>query len=211
MKQHIAPSFFVVLLSFSVWASTGKGGCINCKTTLPGQPDTAELEVLKDAMDSDIQILADRICDRMLLALDMGGKVKPHEIFENAILHHLQINKKTANYRQKITTFWNQYSDQMICTEKTLGYKSPQHLLKRVVAMDAISHFYFKYFLHDRSANVNSIEYHNGKPETVIDFIDNLIADPEMHKIHNMKEVRQLRAFLTTMMGALPAKEILKG
>lgn len=89
--------------------------------------------------------------------------------------------------------------------------------------MDAISHVYFKYLL-PHPFDMNSVLYSDcgdvpahgfvapcveGEPGTLLDFLDFLIAEPEMWEIHNMKEVKQLRAFILRYRNAMTAEEYL--
>ena len=48
--------------------------------------------------------------------------------------------------------------------------------------MKGSTNFYFDYFLQDRALNVNSIEYRDGRPETLIDYIDQILQEPEVEE-----------------------------
>ena len=76
--------------------------------------------------------------------------------------------------------------------------------------MNVVTSFYFEYFLRDRNSDVNAIETINGQPETVLDYIDTIIENETVHELYDMNEIRNLRAFLTTIMGAKSAQELLK-
>lgn len=156
-----------------------------------------------------IQDLANNICNRIILFND-ANIGEPWEAFEDSIAAYWGIERSSPNFRTRVTKFWNENHDKMICTDQHIGYNTPQHLLKRVIEMHVIQGFYFDYLLRDQNTNVNAVEYHNGKPETVIDFIDEIINDPTVHPLYSMEQIESLRAFLTQIIGAKTAEELLE-
>lgn len=198
-----------MLSTFSVFATSSDDGCISCQSELSGKPDTSNIVELSNTINPDIEHLANRICARMTLAHSTGTS-SSYEVFESVILNYLGVTRADSSYRSKVTDFWNRYSDQMVCTDEMVGFPSPQHILKRVVELDAVSAFYFEYFLKDRAANINSVEYVNGEPETLLDYIDSVLNTPNANELYNVSEIRQLRAFITTLMGAKTAREVLR-
>lgn len=200
-KVYLSIALFT--LCFGAFAQSNEDGCIQCGVNLRGQPvNTSNME------DISIRLLADQICDAMI-AYDMTGIGPVHEAFEMMILDHLNIDKNaTPNYRINIREFWNQHHEQMICQSEAPGYESPQHILKRVVDMGGTVNFYFGYFLADRQVNVNAIEMRNGQPETVVDYLDTILQDPQSQYVYDVDEVRRLRSILIELMGARRASEI---
>ena len=203
--------FTLLSLSLGVFAKTNEDGCLDCDKKLSGAKpvETGEYDAVNQAMIEEVKVLANQLCDTMLLYKNMG-KRSPHVAFERGVLYFLNINpKETPNYRAEISKFWNQYSEHMICTNESVGFESPQHLLKRVVDMGSVTSFYFEYFLQDENINVNAIEWKDGQPETVVDYLDSILADPNSEYIYDLETVKQLRSFLVSRIGAKKAVEVL--
>lgn len=202
--------FTLLSLSLGVFAKTNEDGCLECDKKLSGAKpvETSEYDAVNQAMIEEVKILANQLCDTMLLFKGMGKQ--PSIAFERGVLKFLDIDKKeNPNYRSEISKFWNQYNEYMICTNERVGYETPQHLLKRVVEMNTIDSFYFSYFLEDENINVNAIEWKDGQPETVVDYLDSIIADPNSEYIYDLTAVKQLRSFLVSRIGAKKAVEVL--
>ena len=200
-KVYLSIALFT--LCFGAFAQSNEDGCIQCGVNLRGQPaNTSNMEEIS------IRLLADQICNAMII-YDTTGTGALHEAFELVILNHLNIDKNNnPNYWVNIRNFWNQHHEQMVCQSEAPGYDSPQHILKRVVEMGDASNFYFGYFLADRQVNVNAIEMRNGQPETVVDYLDTILEDPQSNLVYDLNEVRRLRSILVELMGARRAREI---
>lgn len=189
----------IVCLSFAFW-NHADDECADCVTD--------ENEHIK-VNDKEIQDLANSICNGLILYNDTGAG-RSWEAFQGLILSHLNLTINTADYRSKVTAFWNEHIDYMICTDKHIGYTTPQHLLKRVIEMNVIQGFYFEYLLRDPNAKVNSIQYVDGRAETVIDYLDKLLNNNEFQGLFSIDELRSLRIFLIQIMGAKTGKELLE-
>jgi hypothetical protein len=156
----------------------------------------------------DIPTLGNQICDAMMV-YDTSGLKPAHEAFELVILDYLGIDKaERPDYREAIRKFWNTHHEQMVCTSIVRGYTSPQHLLKRVVEMRSSSSFYFDYFLQDRRLNVNAVELRGGRKETLVDYLENILARPDAEDIYDTKKARRLRQFLVELMDGKRAEEL---
>lgn len=170
----------------------------------------APSSTITEEKKAEVATLGDQLCSLMMLQKNFGGS--PHTAFESGILKFLGIDKKkNSNYRTEISKFWNQYNEYMICTTEMVGYETPQHLLKRVVDMSGITAFYFEYFLEDENINLNAIEWKGGEPETLVDYIDKIILDPNLEHIYDLDLVRQLRGFATNTYDGKRACELLDG
>ena len=77
--------------------------------------------------------------------------------------------------------------------------------------MKGSTNFYFDYFLQDRALNVNSIEYRDGRPETLIDYIDQILQEPEVEETWDVSKLRRLRTLLIDHMNGKHAVELLAG
>ena len=208
--KKVCLSIALLIIALNSFAQMSDDGCINCGHGLRGMPsNTSSVEALAAAIDPTISDLADQICTSMVM-YDMTDLGPVHEAFEMMILNHLNIDKEnTPNHRELVRNFWNEHHEQMICTSDIPGYESPQHILKRVVEMQNADSFYFEYFLSDREINVNAIEYRDGQPETVVDFLSVIIEDPGSEALYDVNEIRRLRSYLVQFLGAKTAQEIL--
>ena len=171
---------------------------------------SAEETTISEAKKAEVAALGDQLCSLMMLQKNFGGS--PHVAFESGILKYLGIDKEnTTDYRNHVSQFWNQYHQYMICTTEMVGYETPQHLLKRVVEMNTIDSFYFSYFLEDESVNLNAIEWKKSEPETFVDYVDKIIADPNSEYFYDLAAVRQLRSFVVSRINGKRACELLEG
>lgn len=171
---------------------------------LPAQAQAHEADA------ANIPLLADQICDAMI-AYDMTGIGPVTEAFEMMVLDHLGIDKaSTPTYRLDIREFWNAHHQEMVCVSASPGYPAPQHILKRVVDMRGTEDFYFDYLLQDRELNLNAVEQTERGPETLVDFLDRILSDPDAESLYDMSEVRRLRAFIVEQMDAKRAAELVE-
>lgn len=209
--KKVCLSIALLILAMNSFGQMSEDGCVNCGANIQGLPtNTSEVENLAAAIDPTISDLADQICNAMVL-YDSTGAGPIHEAFEIIILNHLGIDKETTpNYRLRVRDFWNENHEQMICRNEIQGLDSPQHILKRVIDMRNTTSFYFDYFISDRQVNVNAIEYRNGNPETVIDFIDTILSDPQAEELYDVQELGRLKYFLIEIMGAKTSEELLR-
>ncbi|MEE2670129.1 MAG: hypothetical protein VYA54_00360 [Bdellovibrionota bacterium] len=203
--------FTLLSLSLGAFAKTNEDGCLDCDKKLSGAKpvETSEYDAVNQAMIEEVKVLGNQICDTMMLYKNFG---KPTYVaFEKMVLKFLQIDpEENSNYRQEVSSFWNQYNKHMICTTPHKGYETPQHLLKRVVDMNDMTSFYFDYFLEDKDIAVNAVEWRDGHPETVVDYLDTIIEDPRSEELYDLATVRQLRGFLVNTYGGKKATELLQ-
>ena len=165
----------------------------------------------QDAHRPTIPELGDQICSAMMV-VDTSGTRPAKDAFELIILNYLEIDEaEDIARRMAIREFWNANHELLICTSEARGYDSPQHLLKRILNLKDSTNFYFDYFLQDRALNVNSIEYRDGRPETLIDYIDQILQEPEVEETWDVSKLRRLRTFLIDHMNGKHAVELRAG
>lgn len=181
--------------------------CLACKTDrFGGSGEKANTE--QSYSDTEISEVGNQICDVMMTFSSMGRA--PHEGMEIVVSQYLDIDRDAPDFRDHLTEFWNEHQNEMICTTSYTTRDSPQHLLKCVVEMNWVTGFYFDYFLQDRDIEVNAIEYTDDGPETLVDFLDEIIDEtPNADRLYDLHELRNLRVFLTSMMNGKRADEIL--
>lgn len=174
----------------------------------------APSSTITEAKKAEIATLANQICDTMMLYKTFG---KPTYVaFEKMILKYLkqapqEPGAKIEGISSDVSAFWQQFHQYFICTTPHNGYPTPQHILKRVVDMNDMTGFYFDYFLEDKNINLNAIEWVEGEPETFLDYLDKILADPESRWLYDLETVKQLRGFAINTYDGKRACELLDG
>jgi hypothetical protein len=122
----------------------------------------------------------------------------------------LDLDPDKDNTKQ-IISFWNTYSKYLITTiEDNIG-RTPEHVLKRAVSTNTHSEMFFKYLMRFGPGVIdfnNTIEIVDGKEETLIDYIDKIIASEDFEKNYNTSDVKKLRKGLTLNFNAKTASQL---
>ena len=175
---------------------------------------SAEETTLSDAKKAEVATFANQLCDTMMLYKNFR---KPtYFAFEKMVLKYLKMEtkqgaEKTVGISNEVAAFWQQYHPYFTCTTAHNGYTTPQHVLKRLVDMNDITGFYFDYFLQDESINLNAVEWVKGEPETLLDYLDKILADPHSKGLYDLETVKQLRGFVIKTYNGKRACELLDG
>ena len=85
---------------------------------------------------------------------------------------------------------------------------APQHLSKRIIDMRLHKDVYYKYLLRDKEIDINGIDIVNGRKETILDYIDGILSDPDAEDKYNVKEIKGLRRMFVKRFGAKSAEEL---
>ena len=148
---------------------------------------------------------AQDLCLSVLSARNATGEDIP-TLIKNEFAKHLSINVADPDYQTKITQFWNANQNDFICSGKIQErYRESEHLLKRMINLNEDSNFFYRFLLKDKQVDVNAIEYVDGEPETIIDFLDKIIPDPNKDRYYSKKELIKLRKNLIKHFGAKKA------
>lgn len=189
MKNHILIMLLVCICSFNVQGQ---------------RKDSNEKK--------SINYIIKRLCISLQVSATNGGG-NTGDNLERLFLKHLGITKDTLNYKKRIAEFWNKESDNFICAYKILHAKrTPQHLMKRAVDLGLQSHFYFRYLFKfkDPKINFNAVEIYNGKEETIIDYLDNILKTETNNINYDLDSVERLREVLIRRFGTKRARELKK-
>ncbi|MEH6537835.1 MAG: hypothetical protein V7719_15645 [Psychroserpens sp.] len=181
---------FVVLFSFNIQA----------------QNDEIEIS------DERIEILSKKICSSALTFRTLSAKEAGSNM-EKMILNFIGVSKEDPNYKEKFTKFWNENSEKFICYEKgtTQDTRNPQHFMKRIVDLGMYKTVFYKFLLSDPEGyhiDVNTIEIYNGKEETILDYIDNVLSEPNASSKYHVKEIQSVRDWLVMGYNAKKASEL---
>jgi hypothetical protein len=204
--------FIIALFNFNAFAmeSPVSDDCPSCHRSLSGMPmngSLSDVEKIANARDPKLVELSNTICKR-LSRYQAQGHSTPQEILESNILSYLNISKDTPNYRKKITSFWNKNFSNLVCTWADFGMTAPQHLSKRIIDMDLHKQVYYKYLLRDKEIDINGIDIVDGRKETILDYIDGILADPEAGDKYNVKEIKKLKRMFVKHFDAKNARDL---
>lgn len=164
-----------------------------------------------------MEALSNKICSDLVNAQEVTGESSA-KVIERNLLKHLAIAQNAANANAKITEFWNENFEQLICTVGGLKNRTPQHLLKRVIDMKLNSTVFYDFIfeldadgdIDNVNINVNAIEQTPNGPETVIDYIDAILSDPKNKTSYVFSEIKDLRDGLIEEFGAKRASELIQ-
>ena len=152
------------------------------------------------------------ICARIILARANSIKTISDDI-ELSMLKFNGWDRQTPNYQRKLSEFFNANSDKFIC-EHTDDYSyDRQHLFKRIVRMTMYKTLFLEgFFLRDENLYPIDVNFvgenaRNGEPETLLDFLDDILADPDSPG-YNRAEIYGLRELITEFYNAKKAKEL---
>jgi hypothetical protein len=127
-----------------------------------------------------LEDLVQKVCSKIMHAKNSQNKEIVDEVgksIEKILLSYLDKSRSSKNYKKEIATFWNKYHESFICKQNT--HYGNKHLFKVVVDMQMQTPVLLDYFLHEDNKykiNVNAYEIVEGKPETVLDYLDNIVT-----------------------------------
>lgn len=125
------------------------------------------------------------------------------------------IDKNDPNYKKLVAAVYNKYADCFICRDKPTKFtRNPEQFLKRVVSLGMYETILYDFLLYDEDEypiDVNTIEIlPNGEKETLLDYIDKILADLEVSKKYDVKEILDLRGLIIEDFGAKKASDLKK-
>ncbi len=180
---------------------------IGFTVTLTAQTDCVKTE----NGSSEVEMLANKIC----LSLDLTfGYDDGGEKIEDIFLYHLGITRDTPNYKQQVLELWNMYANCFVCeleSFKKPHLRYPTHFLKRVVDFGMMTEIFDEFLLEDSEEfpiDVNAVELVDGKGETLLDYLNKIIADPSKHIDYRLNVIKELREYLIEDYGAKTAAEL---
>jgi len=208
-------SILVILISSSIAfgaSADSSGNCTECQATLAGMPSNNAIREISAlgtrVINEKNRKFADELCVRILSARNATGEDIP-TLIRNEFAKFLNIKTSDADYQSKVTSFWNKNQNDFICSGKiNTQYRESEHFLKRMINLNEDSNFFYRFLLKDKKVDVNAIEYVNGEPETIIDFLDKIIEDPNSDRFYSRKEMIKLRKSLTKYFGAKKALDV---
>jgi hypothetical protein len=193
MKPFLSALVFVVILAA---LSTAANATADIKTTPVGDPEVREF--------------ARNLCRKMTFAGETGKDIV--KTMEDQLLGYMKITRDTPNYTDKIIEFWNANKNDFICKGKVdSATRETEHLMKRAIALSLHNHVLYKFLLNHPNTDVNAIEYVDGEPETVVDYLNKILANPDASKKFVISDIEDVREMLIDYFNAKTAAELADG
>ena len=180
------------------------------KQASPADAQNSDTNSVQQSDLDGLKLLAARICLQLQASRTTGHSNTGTRI-ENYILSHLEISRKTEGFRSLVSGFWNENAQHLICDDKAQGYRSPILFMKRVVEMEMQKTVLYGFLLSDEedyAVTVNHAEIYDGKPETILDFLDGILRDKARHVDYDIDEIQELRQVLFEGYGAKNARDL---
>lgn len=146
------------------------------------------IPVLANAQES----LADRMCSVGYIHWSSDTPVLG---FENSILTHLGLPANHPEKEKHISKFFNENNAKLICGNDNdeIG-RETEHILKRCIALG--EHNFLVHVANSMKYNGlfdwNFYEMVDGKKETILDYIDKILADEEWAFEYDVDELKEL-------------------
>ena len=180
----------------------------------------------------EVRTFAKRLCLRMVTAGIRGQDIV--KTMEDQLLGYLSITRDTSNYNERIIRFWNENTNDFICKGRVdSATRESEHLMKRAVALSLIGTVFDEFFFNtdELEFDYNAVEYvipfssntgqspsigsvtngawGIGVPETLLDYLNKIIADPMSRKQFVVEQVIDLRDSLKEEFNAKTAIELI--
>jgi hypothetical protein len=84
------------------------------------------------------------------------------------------------------------------------------NMLKRVISLRVFHTFFAEFFFKNRNLTVNNQQIRDGSNETILDFIDRVLADPRSEKTYNVYMLREVRKMLLFTYDAKTAAQLME-
>jgi hypothetical protein len=155
--------------------------------------------------DSDNNALAGNICGSSYLAWQGGT---PVDSFESTILKVINVSYDDPLRAKKISDFFNNNHAKLICGCDSLQrHRAREHVLKRAIAIHSYEYINHLASSDDYSINMNFYEIVDGKKETLLDYVDMILNDPEKREMYNLSGLNVLRETLEDL-GVVKGSEL---
>ncbi len=194
------------------------GGC--GEKGIPENSATGEITSLVNGIEkAELKKLVYNICNQIGFAQSNNVATIAKDV-ELMVLKYNGWDRSTPDYKKKFTKFLNDNSKDFICTNQGHRYK-PEHIFKRVISMKYYTPILTEFLLsaaeddedenmYDINVNVITKDSATGKPETVLDYLDRVLADPGVKNNYDVLEIERLRVLLVRGYGAKHAKDLLE-
>lgn len=183
-------------------------------------------ELGKMGGDPKVREFGDRLCYEMAEANARGKNIV--ETMEDYMLDHLGLNRSTPDYGDKLIAYYNDHKNDFICEGRIhSGTRTSEHIMKRAIALSIHNKVLYEFLLNNEHTDVNAVEWivpdpkasshqanlthapwGTGEPETVIDYLDKVIASPEFSRRYVESDILRLRRVIENVFNGKTAKEL---
>lgn len=150
------------------------------KTGLPkiaNESVTDIMKPMKTLSDDELETVIKKICGNIILSRTNG--FKPNE-FKEIILDELDVSPTTDSEAKNelVSNFLNQNKQKLICPKATGKTDSRDLHIFKTAALEGTIDLYDEILLDDEEYEIdlNAYEIVNGKKETIVDYLDKLLA-----------------------------------
>ena len=138
--------------------------------------------------------------------ITIGQKLEEH------LLKSSGIDKEQSNYEMKLAIFWNKNSDKVICRENFESTYPEQHFYSRVIRQNLPIRVFKDYLFSNPEnlpidPNVVSVNQY-GIQETVLDYIDRVLSQPDAEERFNANQIREVRDIIENDFGGKRSREL---
>jgi hypothetical protein len=178
--------------------------------------------------DPAVREFGERLCFIMVNANATGKNIV--ETMEDYMLDHLGLSRSTPDYGDKLIAYYNDHKNEFICEGRIhSGTRTSEHIMKRAIALSIHNQVFDEFFFDTENidVDVNAVEWvvpdpeassyqanlkhapwGAGEPETLIDYLDKALADPDASRKYVVREVQALREALIEQYNGKTAKEL---
>ncbi|MFT6630927.1 MAG: hypothetical protein ACJAS4_000871 [Bacteriovoracaceae bacterium] len=195
-----------VILSFNINASAAADDpsvCKHCVRSLSGTPVKAvpgDFQALAKAHPAfnPIEELGSLICIRYNKSFDVAKDVK------NLVSNYIKKNDLGSGNEPNVVDFLNTNKDLLNCPDIN-NKKLRRNIIKMAIAQNNIKPMIYKFLFKisktsGTKVDFNAVDYIDGKFETPLDYIDNLIATKKNKGL--LKKLNQLKEIMVINFGA---------
>lgn len=135
--------------------------------------------------------LADKCCKSLYLK---GWSSNPVSGFEKSLLKHMGLPTNTPDKEKHISKFFNENNHLLICEDdEDESIRPNEHILKRSIAIG-------RYHFLNHAVNTseyddmdwNFYEIVDGKKETILDYLDMVMADEDLALDYDIPELKSM-------------------
>jgi hypothetical protein len=203
-----------IIGSFSTFAVNGDPTqpCAHCEVSeIRGNQISGGLaqvsKLAENIQSKEIEVLANRLCSQLIRS-ETTGTLSGPMAFKATIAKYLDIDVNAKDTRKKVIEFWNLKKDQLICTNVSDKYISPQPVMRRVIDMKIQEDVFFGFLLEDEDdeyegkVDINIVHVNlKGESETVLDYIQSICDDKSRAVYYDCEELKDLQESLRSEYG----------
>lgn len=146
------------------------------KTYLSINPYTATSKLnIKDLTEQEVLRIRNLLCMDIITATNFGFQ---KERFKKVILDGLGVNENSENVNQVVSSFLNKYKQELVCPKDQSRKNSRDLHIYKTAILGGVIDLFDEILLNTDEYDIdfNAYEIVDGKKETVLDYIDKMIA-----------------------------------